>query len=116
MRRDLRQAPRQFLASWFGGYATRNGARPPMVAGCLVLAAGLVLLALAPDRPNYLLHILPGVLLQGLGLSMLVAPLTGTVLAAAPASRSGSRGGATGVGSSEGSSPTEPVPRYGRLR
>lgn len=78
-----------FLASWFGGYATRNGARPPMVAGCLVLAAGLVLLALAPDRPNYLLHILPGVLLQGLGRSMLVAPLTGTVLAAAPASRSG---------------------------
>lgn len=78
-----------FLASWFGGYATRHGARTPMVAGALVLAAGLALLALAPDRPNFLLHILPGVLLQGFGLSMLVAPLTGTVLAAVPDSRSG---------------------------
>ncbi|WP_168990128.1 MFS transporter [Yimella sp. RIT 621] len=78
-----------FLASWFGGYAARHGARTPMVDGALVLAAGLALLALAPDRPNFLLHILPGVLLQGFGLSMLVAPLTGTVLAAVPDSRSG---------------------------
>ncbi len=77
------------LASWFGGYATRHGARTPMVAGTLVLAGGLALLALAPDRPDYLRHILPGVLAQGLGLSMLVAPLTGTVLASAPESRSG---------------------------
>lgn len=77
------------LASWFGGYGTRHGARTPMLAGCLVLAAGLALLALAPDQPDYLVHILPGVLLQGLGLSMLVAPLTGTVLAAVPDSRSG---------------------------
>lgn len=77
------------LASWFGGYATRHGARTPMVAGMLVLASGLALLALAPGHPSYAVHILPGVVLQGLGLSMLVAPLTGTVLAAVPDSQSG---------------------------
>ncbi len=77
------------LASWFGGFATRHGARLPMVTGMLVLAAGLTWLALAPEHPSYVVHILPGVLLQGFGLSMLVAPLTGTVLAAVPDNRSG---------------------------
>ncbi|WP_460467270.1 MFS transporter [Calidifontibacter terrae] len=77
------------LASWFGGFATRHGARLPMVAGMVVLATGLALLAFAPEHPSYAVHILPGVVLQGLGLSMLVAPLTGTVLAAVPDSQSG---------------------------
>lgn len=73
-----------FLASRFGAVATRIGARLPMLAGEAVLAIGFVLLALAPDDPSYLLDVLPGILLMGLGLSMLVAPLTGAVLAAAP--------------------------------
>lgn len=81
------------LASWFGGYATRHGARMPIVAGCLVLTAGMALLALAPDDPSYPVHILPGVLLEGFGLSMLVAPLTGTVLAAVPDGQSGTASG-----------------------
>ncbi|KNX39154.1 MFS transporter [Luteipulveratus halotolerans] len=78
-----------FLASRFGGVATRYGARTPMLAGSLVIVVALSLLALAPDDPSFVRHILPGVTLMGFGLSMLVAPLTGTVLAAAPQSRSG---------------------------
>ncbi len=77
------------LASRFGGVAARYGARLPMLAGCALLATGLGLLALAPDHPAYLTNLLPGVLLMGFGLSMLVAPLTGTVLAAAPDSEAG---------------------------
>ena len=42
-----------FLASWFGGFATRHGARLPMVAGCLVLAAGLALLAVLTRHVRY---------------------------------------------------------------
>ncbi|NHN55222.1 MFS transporter [Calidifontibacter sp. DB0510] len=78
-----------FLASRGGDLATKIGARTPMVAGALVLAAGLALLAFAPDHPRFLVNILPGVLLMGFGLSLLVAPLTGTVLAAAPDELSG---------------------------
>lgn len=72
------------LASRFGALAARIGPRRPMLWGETVLCGGLVLLAAAPDRPNYLADVLPGILLMGFGLSMLVAPLTGTVLAAAP--------------------------------
>lgn len=72
------------LASRFGAAAARYGARLPMLTGSALLAAGLAWLALAPDRPSYLTQLLPGVLAMGLGLSMVVAPLTGTVLAAAP--------------------------------
>lgn len=78
-----------FLAARFGSVATRFGARMPMVAGAVVLTIGFAWLALAPDDPSYLGQILPGVVVMGLGLSMLVAPLTGAVLAAVPDSRSG---------------------------
>lgn len=78
-----------FLASRFGAVATKVGARTPMVAGTAVLAAGFAWLALAPDDPAYITQILPGVVVMGLGLSMLVAPLTGTVLAAVPDGQSG---------------------------
>jgi EmrB/QacA subfamily drug resistance transporter len=81
------------LASRFGTLATRIGARPLMVGGPLVASAGLVLLALIPSQPSYLLHVLPGVVLLGLGLSMTVAPLTGTVLAAAPDELAGTASG-----------------------
>jgi EmrB/QacA subfamily drug resistance transporter len=72
------------LASRFGTLATKHGPSRYMVGGTLVAAAGFALLALSPRDPSFLVHILPGTLLMGLGLSMLVAPLTGTVLAAAP--------------------------------
>lgn len=60
-----------------------------MAAGIAALAVGFAWLAMAPDDPSYIGQILPGVLIMGFGLSMLVAPLTGTVLAAAPDSQSG---------------------------
>ncbi|UIJ36093.1 MFS transporter [Allobranchiibius sp. GilTou73] len=72
------------LASRFGAVATRFGARLPMMTGSVLLAVGLAWLARAPDHPAYLSQLLPGLVLMGFGLSMLVAPLTGTVLAAAP--------------------------------
>lgn len=78
-----------FLASRFGALATRFGPRPLMVGGALVLAVGYAWLGIAPDAPSYLSQILPGVVVLGLGLSMLVAPLTGAVLAAAPDAQSG---------------------------
>ena len=78
-----------FLASRFGALATKFGARPFMMGGATVLAAGFAWLAVAPDDPSYLRQILPGVAVMGLGLSMLVAPLTGAVLAAVPDTQAG---------------------------
>jgi MFS family permease len=82
------------LASRFGTLATRIGARPLMIGGPLTAATGLVLLSLSPSHPSYALHVLPGVALLGLGLAMTVAPLTGTVLAAAPDELTGTASGA----------------------
>jgi len=81
------------LASRFGSLATRHGPRRYMTGGTLVAAAGFALLAFAPREPSYLLHVLPGMTLVGLGLSMTVAPLTGTVLAAAPDELAGTASG-----------------------
>lgn len=81
------------LAGRFGALATSIGPRLLMVCGPLTAATGLMLLALAPHHPSYVLNILPGVILLGLGLSMTVAPLTGTVLAAAPDELAGTASG-----------------------
>ena len=81
------------LASRFGMLGTKIGARPLMIGGSLTAAMGFVLMSLSPSHPSYALHVLPGVALLGLGLAMTVAPLTGTVLAAAPDELAGTASG-----------------------
>ncbi|UZN03975.1 hypothetical protein [Cellulomonas sp. S1-8] len=55
-----------------------------MTVGPLVVALGTVLLAFVGPDAHYVMHVLPGVTLQGIGLVLTVAPLTTTALAAAP--------------------------------
>ena len=81
------------LAGRFGALAGRIGARPLLIAGPLTAATGLAVMSLAPEHPSYVLHVLPGVTILGLGLAMTVAPLTGTVLAAAPDELAGTASG-----------------------
>jgi len=72
-----------------GALAARIGPRIPMTLGPLVVAAGtLLLLRVGPDV-SYARDVLPGMTLFGLGLALLVAPLTATVLAAAPDEHAG---------------------------
>ena len=82
-----------FLAGRFGTLAARSSARPYMIGGTLVGATGFAYLALIPRDASFLLHVLPGMALLGLGLAMTVAPLTGTVLAAAPDELAGTASG-----------------------
>jgi EmrB/QacA subfamily drug resistance transporter len=77
------------LARRYGALADRLGPRLFMGVGPIVAGAGLLLLLLLGRRPSYVLDILPGVILLGLGLSITVAPLTATVLSAAPSAHSG---------------------------
>ncbi|WP_380164453.1 MFS transporter [Jannaschia sp. R86511] len=81
------------FSSRAGDLATRTGPRFLLLTGPLVAAAGVALLAFVSPGDSYLLHVLPGVLLFGAGLSLLVAPLTTTVLAAAPDRLTGTASG-----------------------
>jgi EmrB/QacA subfamily drug resistance transporter len=72
------------LSSRAGATAQRIGARLPMTVGPLVAAAGVLWLARVDAGSSYWVDVLPGSLVSGLGLAMLVAPLTATVLDAAP--------------------------------
>lgn len=65
-----------------GALATRFGPRPLLVAGPIVAGAGLLLLLGVDADTNYWRDVLPGILLFGIGLTMLVAPLTAAVLGA----------------------------------
>ncbi|HWI33602.1 MAG TPA: MFS transporter [Lapillicoccus sp.] len=73
-----------FLAAKGGDLGARIGPRLPMTVGPVVCAIGVALLTGVGAGSSYLLGVLPGVVVFGLGLCLLVAPLTATVLAAAP--------------------------------
>jgi EmrB/QacA subfamily drug resistance transporter len=77
------------LSARAGQLADRIGPRLPMAVGPLVIAAGLSLLSRLNAGDTYLGNVLPGVIVFGLGLTLTVAPLTATVLAAAPARYAG---------------------------
>jgi len=78
------------LSAPAGALAQRIGPRLPLTVGPLVAAGGLLLLTrISPGSSTYLTDVLPGVLVQGLGLSMFVAPLTATVLASVDVDHAG---------------------------
>jgi EmrB/QacA subfamily drug resistance transporter len=77
------------LSARMGRLAQRIGPRWPMTVGPLVTSAGLALLVRLGPGTSYVTDVLPAVLVFGLGLSVTVAPLTATVLAAAPAHQVG---------------------------
>jgi EmrB/QacA subfamily drug resistance transporter len=77
------------LSARAGRLASRIGPRLPMTVGPLLVAAGFALFTLVGPGASYLADILPGSLVYGLGLVLTVAPLTSTVLAAAPAEHAG---------------------------
>ncbi len=72
-----------------GALAQRIGPRIPLTVGPLVIAVGLLMLVGLSPGDEYLTAILPGVVVFGLGLTLVVAPVTATVLAAADTRHSG---------------------------
>lgn len=82
-----------FLAAKGGELGARIGPRLPMTVGPVVCAVGVALLAGVGQGSSYVVGVLPGVVVFGLGLCLLVAPLTATVLAAAPDRYAGAASG-----------------------
>ncbi|MCJ0979892.1 MFS transporter [Rhodococcus sp. ARC_M12] len=72
-----------------GRIAGRIGPRVPMTVGPLLSALGLLLMLRIGPGSTYVTDVLPAVLVFGLGLSALVAPLTGAVLGAVSTDRAG---------------------------
>lgn len=81
------------FSSRAGALAARIGPRLPMTAGPLVAAVGLTLMTRIVEGAGYVGAVLPAITVFGAGLALTVAPLTATVLAAAPAEHAGSASG-----------------------
>jgi EmrB/QacA subfamily drug resistance transporter len=94
------------LSTPAGRLAGRFGARPFMVTGPLLMAAGLAWLSRIPPTstpwvaeprdpaslippPDYFTDVFPGSLLFGVGLALLVAPLTTALMSSVPVRRAG---------------------------
>src|SRR5204863_2137106 len=77
------------LSARSGALAGRIGPRLQMSAGPVVIGIGLALFIRIGPSGNYLTEALPALVVFGLGLAANVAPLTATVLAAAPAEHAG---------------------------
>jgi EmrB/QacA subfamily drug resistance transporter len=77
------------LSARSGALAQRIGARIPLTAGPLVIALGLLLMIRIDPGDSYVTGVLPAVIVFGLGLTLVVAPVTATVLAAADARHAG---------------------------
>ena len=77
------------LSQASGALATRIGPRLQMTAGPILVGIGLALFTRITGSGDYLTEVLPAVVVFGFGLAVTVAPLTSTVLGAAPAERAG---------------------------
>ncbi len=81
------------LSRTAGRLADRIGARPLLIVGPIVAAAGFALMAALPANAPYAASLLPAMTILGLGLATTVAPLTTTVLNAVPREDAGTASG-----------------------
>ena len=77
------------LSAPAGALAQRIGPRLPLTAGPFVIALGVLLMAQIDPGDSYLSSVFPAVVVFGLGLTLVVAPITATVLAAAESRHAG---------------------------
>jgi len=77
------------LSRWTGGLVGRVGARIPLTVGPLIVAAGFALFARPDLGGSYWTTYFPAVLVMSVGMALVIAPLTTTVMGAVEQSHSG---------------------------
>jgi len=77
------------LSRWTGGLVGRVGARIPLTVGPLIVAAGFALFARPDLGGSYWATYFPAVLVMSVGMALVIAPLTTTVMGAVEQSHSG---------------------------
>ena len=77
------------MIAWAPRLQGRFGAKPLIVTGLLVLAAGLGWLSFVRPDGNYAVDVLPASLLAALGMSLAFIPSLGTAINAAPPAETG---------------------------
>src|SRR5690606_41481200 len=60
----------------------RIGTRPPLTVGNALLAAGMLMMISIGEGSSYLTGVLPPLVVFGIGLTLMVTPVTATVLSA----------------------------------
>ena len=76
-----------------GKLAVRVGPRVPLTIGPIIVGAGLLLGTRIADNQNYWTHAFPAILVMSTGMTLAVAPLTSTVLAAVDRHQTGMASG-----------------------
>ena len=77
------------LSARSGALAQRIGPRLPLTLGPIIIAGGMLLMTRISPGDSYLSSVFPAVVVFGAGLTLVVSPVTATVLAAADDRHSG---------------------------
>src|ERR671921_42822 len=77
------------MSRWAGGLVTRYGARLPLIIGPVIAATGFVLFAIPGTTGSYWTTFFPAVVVLGLGMSFVIAPLTTTAMSSVEGRHSG---------------------------